>query len=173
MRSIAATALQAHDLLEIGTRAPEFSLPAQDGGEVSLTAMLNHGPVLLYFYSSDFAPACTREALAIREIYPRLLQDGLIVAGVSPQSVDSHRRFHARYQLPFLLLSDVDRSVIQMYEARGPMGLIVRRMTYLIDQGLVVRNAVLADFRTSAHTEFMLGARAWLDKTARRRVHAA
>lgn len=160
-------------VLEIGSRAPEFTLPTHSGEEVSLTTLLNRGPLLLYFYSSDFAAACTRQARSIRAICANLQHDGLVVAGISPQSPKSHQRFRQLHALPFTLLSDQQQAVIRMYDVKGPMGVVVRRTTYLIDQGRIVRNALLADFRTAAHTEFMLGARAWLDATAPRATHAA
>jgi peroxiredoxin Q/BCP len=160
-------------LLEIGSRAPEFTLPAHSGDEISLTTLLNQGPLLLYFYPSDFSAPCTRQASAIRDIHLQLQRDGLVVAGISPQDPESHQRFRQRHDLPFPLLADAGKSVIRMYEANGPMGMLVRRITYLIDQGRIIRNAVLADFRTATHTEFMLGARTWLDATAPRSFRAA
>lgn len=160
-------------MLEIGVRAPEFTLPTHSGEEISLTTLLNRGPLLLYFYSSDFSAACTRQASTISAIYPHLQHDGLVVAGISPQSPDSHRRFRDQHAIPYPLLSDQQKAVIRMYDVKGPMGVVVRRTTYLIDQGRIVRNALLADFRTAAHAEFMLGARAWLDATAPRVTRAA
>ena len=77
------------------------------------------------------------------------------MAGVSPQSPDSHRRFREKYQLPFTLLSDPDKFVVRMYDVLGPLGFGVRRATYLIDQARYIRAAVLADFRIGEHTEFV------------------
>jgi peroxiredoxin Q/BCP len=160
-------------VLDIGSRAPEFTLPCHSGVEISLTTLLNQGPLLLYFYPSDFSAPCTRQACSVRDIHPNLRADGLLVAGISPQSPDSHEHFRQRNSLPFPLLADEGKSVIRMYEANGPMGMRVRRVTYLIDQGRIIRNATVADFRTATHTEFMLGARIWLDATAPRSFRAA
>jgi peroxiredoxin Q/BCP len=77
------------------------------------------------------------------------------VAGVSPQKPATHHRFREKYRLPFTLLSDVDRFVISMYDVRGPLGIGVRRATYLIDQARYIRAAVLANFRISEHEAFV------------------
>lgn len=142
-------------MLAVGGRAPEFTLPDQDGRDVSLTSLLNNGPLVLFFYPADFTPGCTREVCAVRDLYSELSQRGLNAAGVSPQSPDSHRRFRAKHGLPFPLLSDADKSVIKMYEVNGPLGFGVRRVTYLIDPARHIRDALLADFRIQRHEEFI------------------
>jgi peroxiredoxin Q/BCP len=80
---------------------------------------------------------------------------GLRVAGVSPQSPESHRAFSEKYKLPFILLADVDRFVIKMYGVQGPLGFGVRRATFLIDQGRNIQDTVLADFRIGEHEAFI------------------
>jgi peroxiredoxin Q/BCP len=143
-------------VLEIGNRAPEFTLAAHHGRDLSLTSFLNHGPLLLYFYPADFTPICTRQAAAISKIYDQLTSAGIQIAGISPQSVDSHRRFQAQHGLKQILLADPEHIVTRMYEARGPMGIGMRRVTYLIDQGKAIRGAHLADFRILSPIDFML-----------------
>src|SRR5215469_4293251 len=142
-------------MLAIGARAPEFTLPNQDGTSVSLTTLMRHGPLILYFYPADFTPGCTREACILRALHTEILQAGLDVAGVSPQDPASHRAFREKHQLPFALLSDVDKFVIRMYDLRGPLGFGVRRGTYLFDQARYIRGAVLADFRITEHEDFV------------------
>jgi thioredoxin-dependent peroxiredoxin len=142
-------------MLDVGARAPEFTLPDQDGREVSLTTLLNRGPLILYFYPADFTTVCTREACSFRDLHDEIQKTGLAIAGISPQSPDSHRRFRERYKLPFTLLSDVDKQVIKMYDVNGPLGIGVRRGTYLIDPARNIRDAVLANFRVSAHEDFV------------------
>jgi len=142
-------------MLEVGARAPEFTLPDQGGQNVSLSTLLRHGPLILYFYPADFTPGCTREACCIRDLHTSIQEAGLDVAGVSPQTPESHRAFRDRYKLPFTLLSDVDKFVIRMYDVLGPLGFGVRRATYLIDQGRHIRSAVLADFRIRRHEDFI------------------
>ena len=154
-------------MLAIGGRAPEFTLPDQDERNVSLSTLLRNGPLILYFYPADFTPGCTREACALRDLHSEILQAGLAVAGVSPQSPESHRRFREKHQLPFTLLSDVDKFVIRMYEVRGPLGFGVRRGTYLIDQARYIRGALLADFRIAEHQEFARKAAAMSTATTR------
>src|SRR5438105_13303836 len=138
-----------------GWRAPEFTLPDQDGQSVSLSALLRYGTLILYFYPADFTPGCTREACSIRDLHAEIQEAGLSVAGVSPQGPESHRAFREQHKLPFVLLSDVDKCVIRMYDVRGPLGFGVRRATYLVDQARYIRSAVLADFRISQHEDFI------------------
>jgi thioredoxin-dependent peroxiredoxin len=142
-------------MLPIGSRAPEFTLPDQDDRNVSLTTLLNRGPLILYFYPADFTPGCTREACMLRDIHDEILRVGLTVAGVSPQGPERHREFREKYKLPFTLLCDVEKFVIKMYDLNGPLGLGVRRATYLIDQARQIKGAVLADFRISQHEDFI------------------
>ncbi len=142
-------------MLTIGARAPEFTLPDQDDRNVSLSNLLSKGPLLLYFYPADFTPGCTREACMFRDLHTEIVAAGLNVAGVSPQPPDRHREFRSRYKLPFVLLSDVEKFVVNMYDVNGPLGFGVRRATYLIDQARIVRSAVLADFRIAAHEQFV------------------
>ena len=142
-------------MLAMGARAPEFTLPDQDGRNVSLSTLLRNDPLILYFYPADFTPGCTREACALRDLHAEIVRAGLGVAGVSPQDPASHRAFREKHQLPFTLLSDVDKSVIGMYDVRGLLGFGVRRATYLIDQARYIRGAVLANFRIAAHEDFV------------------
>ena len=141
--------------MEIGRSAPEFTLPDHTGETVSLTTLLGRGALILYFYPADFTPGCTKEACSIRDLHSAILGAGLDVAGVSPQSPEIHRKFREKYQLPFTLLSDTDKTVTKMYDLNGPLGIGVRRATYLIDQARRIRSAVLADFRIGLHEDFV------------------
>jgi len=91
----------------------------------------------------------------LRDMHSEILKVGLCVAGVSPQSPERHKEFRETYKLPFILLSDVEKFVIKMYDVNGPLGLGVRRATYLIDQARQIRGGVLADFRISQHEAFI------------------
>jgi len=142
-------------MLAIGGQAPEFTLPDQDEQSISLSTLLRDGPLILYFYPADFTPGCTREACAIRDLHSEIQQACLNVAGVSPQTPSSHRAFREKYHLPFTLLSDVDKSVIRIYDVQGPLGIGVRRATYLIDQAHCIRAHVLADLRIGQHEAFV------------------
>ena len=142
-------------MLAVGARAPEFTLPDQDARDVSLTSLLNRGPLVLFFYPADFTPGCTREVCMVRDLHSEIVKHGLNVAGISPQGAKSHSSFRAKHSLPFTLLSDADKSVIKMYEVDGPLGFSVRRVTYLIDQARMIRDVVLADFRIASHEDFI------------------
>lgn len=140
-------------MLKPGTLAPAFTLPDDSGRETDLAALYSGGPLVLYFYPADFTPGCTREACDLRDRFPLLSAAGLVIAGVSPQSPDSHRRFREEYALPFTLLSDENKEVTRLYGCDGPFGFGVRRTTYLIDVDGMIRDVVRADFRIGRHTE--------------------
>jgi peroxiredoxin Q/BCP len=142
-------------MLTEGDRAPEFTLPDDTGRDRSLTDFLNVGATILYFYPADFTPGCTRQACAMRDLQADIQNANLRVVGISPQSPESHAKFRAKYNLPFALLSDVDKAVIKMYGVNGPLGIGVRRATYLVDGSRRIRDSVLADFRISRHEEFV------------------
>lgn len=142
-------------MLEIGSKAPEFVLADDEGGETSLTDLLQDGPLILYFYPADFTPGCTKEACSIRDIHNDIQSVGLRVAGVSPQDVDSHQKFRDEYGLPFTLLSDPDKVAVKMYDVDGPFGVGVRRATFLIGQDRIIKDAVMADVFIGRHQEFI------------------
>jgi len=142
-------------MLKVGERAPEFTLPDETGSDRSLTQLLSTGAIILYFYPSDFTPGCTRQAHAFRDLHAEIERSGLRVVGISPQSPVSHAKFREKHHLPYVLLSDEHKTVIKMYGLNGPLGLGVRRATYLIDGSRRVRGAVLADFLIGRHTEFV------------------
>jgi thioredoxin-dependent peroxiredoxin len=142
-------------MLKPGDEAPDFQLPDQDGKEQRLTSLLGGKPLILYFYPADFTPGCTKEACDLRDLHTRILASGLRVVGVSPQPPESHRRFREKYALPFILLSDEDKTAIKAYGVDGPLGIGVRRATFLIDAKRRIADAVLADLRIGRHQEFV------------------
>jgi thioredoxin-dependent peroxiredoxin len=142
-------------MIKSGERAPEFTLPDETSTDRSLTELLSAGALVLYFYPADFTPGCTRQACVLRDLDTEIQQAGLRVVGISPQSPASHAKFKAKYQLPFVLLSDRQKTVIKMYGVNGPLGIGVRRASYLIDGSRRVRDMVLADFRIARHAEFI------------------
>jgi len=142
-------------MLESGSKAPEFVLENDQGGESSLSELLQDGPLILYFYPADFTPGCTKEACSIRDIHNDIQAVGLQVAGVSPQDADSHQRFRDEHNLPFTLLSDPEKVAIKMYDVDGPFGVGVRRATFLISQDRVIQDAMMADVRIGRHKEFI------------------
>jgi peroxiredoxin Q/BCP len=142
-------------MLEVGERAPEFTLPDQHGRDQSLTALLSPGALILYFYPADFMPLCTSQACALRDLHTEIHRSGMSVVGISPQSPASHAKFSEKYRLPFPLLADEQKTVITMYGLNGPLGLSVRRATYLIEGSRRVRDRVIADFRITRHTDLI------------------
>lgn len=142
-------------MLKPGSKAPEFVLANDQGGETSLSDLLQDGPLILYFYPADFTPGCTKEACSIRDIHNDIQAVGLQVAGISPQDEESHQRFRKEHDLPFILLSDPDKVAVEMYDVDGPFGVGVRRATFLINQDHTIQDAVMADVRIGRHQEFI------------------
>ena len=132
-------------MLEIGTKAPEFSLPDQNGVMHTLEEYRGKR-VVLYFYPKDNTAGCTKQACGFGERYPQFLEKGAVVLGVSKDSVASHPRFEEKFSLPFTLLSDTELTCIQAYDVwkeknmygKKTMGVV--RTTYLIDEeGVIVK----------------------------------
>jgi len=142
-------------MLANGQKAPEFELADQDGRQHTLKALLKDGPLILYFYPADFTPGCTREACSFRDLHQDLLKAKLRVLGVSPQDVESHRRFADKHGLNFPLLADPDKKAVKAYGLDGPLGFGVRRGTYLIGTDGKIQDSVLADLRIGSHEAFV------------------
>lgn len=142
-------------MLKTGTKAPDFSLSDENGKQRTLSEFLKKGPLILYFYPADFTPGCTKEACSIRDLHDDIIKSGLRIIGVSPQSAESHTRFAAEHKLPFPLLADEDKTVIKAYDVNGPLGIGVRRATFLIDEKGIIQDAVLADVFIGQHTDFI------------------
>jgi peroxiredoxin Q/BCP len=145
-------------MLKAGERAPSFALLDHASAPTSLDALLDRGPLILYFYPADFTPVCTREACLFRDAYAELGAAGLTVAGISPDTPQSHALFRAKHHIAYPLLSDPAKEVIAAYGVRGPLGFGVRRATFLIDAAGVIADAVLADLRLSRHEAFIRAA---------------
>ncbi len=149
-------------MLAIGDTAPNFSLPDQHGTQRSLSELVTTNGVILYFYPADFTLVCTRQACLLRDVHEELAEEGLKVVGVSPQDVNSHTKFIARHKLPFDLLADTDKQVIEQYGCLLPLGLGVRRRTFLIDNAMQIRDILTADLRAGRHQKFARNARTLL-----------
>lgn len=142
-------------MLRIGNTAPDFELKDQFGSIVTLDQLVTNGDLILYFYPADFSPVCTAEACAFRDNYIGVSGVGAQVVGVSPQGVDSHRRFSNSFAIPFPLLADPRKRVIRAYGVDGPLGFGVRRATFLIDGSKVVRNRVVSDLFVGTHADLL------------------
>ena len=126
-------------MLEVGTKAPDFTLPDQDGNSVTLSDFLGK-KVVLYFYPKDNTPGCTKQACAFAGAYEQFKSKDIAVIGVSKDSTASHVKFAEKYNLPFLLLSDPEHQVIEAYgvwqekKLYGKVSMGVVRSTYLVDE---------------------------------------
>jgi peroxiredoxin Q/BCP len=133
-------------MLEIGTVAPDFSLPDQNGTTHSLSDYRGK-KVILYFYPKDNTAGCTKQACNFKELMPQFREKGAVILGVSKDSVASHKRFEEKYGLPFTLLSDEEKTVLQAYDVwkekknYGKVSMGVVRTTYLIDENGVIARA--------------------------------
>ncbi|HSD67883.1 MAG TPA: thioredoxin-dependent thiol peroxidase [Vicinamibacteria bacterium] len=149
-------------MIQEGKKAPEFELASSEGGEVRLKDLRGQ-TVVLYFYPKDDTPGCTREACAFRDRQSALKKKGVVVLGVSGDSLPSHEKFKAKYKLNFPLLSDPDKAVAKKYGAWGEkvlygkktVGMI--RSTFVIDGEGVVRK-VFPRVRVDGHAEQVLEA---------------
>ena len=145
-----------------GKQAPEFELESSEGGEVKLKD-LRGKTVVLYFYPKDDTPGCTREACAFRDSQAALKKQGVVVLGVSGDSLASHEKFKSKYKLNFPLLSDPDKAVAKKYGAWGEKVLYGRktvgmiRSTFVIDGAGVVRK-VFPRVKVDGHAEQVLEA---------------
>lgn len=144
-------------MLSEGDRAPDFSLPADDGSTVSLRALRGRR-VVLYFYPKDDTSGCTTEACEFRDAMPRFDAAGAVVLGVSPDSAASHVKFRQKYGLSFPLLADTDHAVAERYGVwkrksmygRSYMG--IERTTFVIDATGVITH-VFAKVKPKGHAE--------------------
>ena len=130
-------------MLEIGMKAPDFSLPDKDGNTIRLSDFLGK-KVVLYFYPKDNTPGCTRQACAFAASYEQFKTQDIVVIGISKDSAASHLKFAQKYDLPFILLSDPELQAIQAYgvwqekKLYGKVSMGVVRTTYIInEQGII------------------------------------
>ncbi len=149
-------------MLTPGSKAPAFSLPADDGSTVSLNALAGR-IVVLYFYPKDDTSGCTVEACEFRDSWGAVKKAGAIVLGVSPDPVTSHVKFKKKFDLPFPLLADVDHSTAEAYGAWGEKSMYGRkyhgilRTTFIIDgTGRIAR--VFQKVKPKGHADEVLAA---------------
>jgi peroxiredoxin Q/BCP len=146
-------------MVEAGSPAPDFTLPSDDGGDVSLSGLRGR-KVVLYFYPKDDTPGCTTQACDFRDSLPRFEGVDAVVLGVSADSVESHAKFRAKHHLNFPLLADVDHEVSEAYgvwkekNLYGRKSMGIERSTFLIDEeGNVER--VWRKVKAQGHTEVL------------------
>ena len=126
-------------MLEVGTKAPDFTLPDKHGNPVSLSDFLGK-KVVLYFYPKDNTPGCTRQACAFAGLFEEFKKKEIVIIGISKDSVESHRKFAEKHDLPFILLADPELQAIKAYgvwqekKLYGKVSMGVVRTTFIIDE---------------------------------------
>ena len=144
-------------MLETGTKAPDFTLPDENGNMVTLSSFAGK-KVILYFYPKDNTPGCTKEACSLRDTIADLAKLNAVVIGISPDSSASHTKFKEKHNLPFTLLSDPEHKIMELYGAYGEKMLYgkktigVIRTTYIISEDGSIEK-VYKKVNTATHGE--------------------
>lgn len=139
--------------IQVGDKAPDFTLTSQAGEQVRLQDRLERGVVVLYFYPRDETKGCTAEACAFRDSYEVFTDAGAEVIGVSSDSVDRHASFADNHRLPFTLLSDPGGRIRKAYGVSATLGVIPGRVTFVIDRDGTVRHAFGSMVNIGRHVE--------------------
>lgn len=143
--------------LSVGDVAPDFSLPSQTGEVVNIKEKIGKQEIVLYFYPKDNTPGCTTEARAFRDSHEIFKQLGAEVIGVSSDSIESHRGFAKKCDLPFTLLSDAGGKVRELYSVPSTFGLLPGRVTYIIDKRGIVRHLFSSQMNPKKHVDEAVG----------------
>jgi peroxiredoxin Q/BCP len=141
----------------VGAKAPDFALPSQSGETVRLGDFLGK-LVVLFFYPKDDTPGCTKEVCAFRDNFEEYGKLDAEVIGVSSDSVESHRAFAEKHDLPFALLSDEGGKVRKLYGVPNTLGLFPGRVTYVIDELGVVKHVFSSQLGVERHVQEAIGA---------------
>jgi peroxiredoxin Q/BCP len=139
--------------INVGDQAPDFTLPDQDGKKMSLNNLIGKKAIVLYFYPKDNSPGCTSQACTFRDQYEIFKDHGAEVIGVSSDSVESHKQFQLKYNLPFTILSDTNGKARKLYGISSTLGLIPGRVTYIIDKKGIVRYIFSSQIHAKAHVD--------------------
>jgi peroxiredoxin Q/BCP len=138
-----------------GAVAPAFEAQDQHGALVRLTDFRGRAAVVLYFYPKDDTPGCTAQACSLRDGFAGIKAAGAVILGVSADDSQSHRAFAEKFHLPFSILADPDKRIIEAYGVKWPLLGIAKRVTFLIDRLGIVRK-VITDPRTKDHDRQVL-----------------
>lgn len=144
--------------LATGSKAPDFTLPDQDGNDVRLSGLLAGGPVVLYFFPKAFTPACTAEVCGFRDVHDEFAESGASVVGISRDSVATQKSFHSKKRLNHAVLSDADGAVHAAFGVRsggsGRIGYLANdRLTFVVDRDGVVRDHFGGLLSAAPHVE--------------------
>lgn len=142
-----------NSLIKEGVKAPDFTLPSQDGSMVSLSQFNGIKSVVLFFYPKDESYGCTKEACSFRDNYEVFKDAGAEVIGISADDEASHKSFASNHKLPFILLSDKDRKVAGLYKVGRTLGLLPGRVTYVIDKNGIIQKIFSSQFSFEKHIE--------------------
>ena len=148
--------------LKVGDKAPQFKLAGDDGGSHSLKDFLGK-KIVLFFYPKDDTSGCTKEACSFRDNYATIKKKGAVVLGISGDSVESHKKFISKYDLNFILLSNEDRSVLDLYgvwkekSMYGRTFMGIERTTFIIDEHGKISH-IFPKVKVDGHTEEVLNA---------------
>jgi peroxiredoxin Q/BCP len=139
--------------IRVGDRAPDFTATAQGGRQISLADYLGKKAVVLYFYPKDNTQVCTTQACSFRDAYEDFVKAGAEVIGVSSDDSESHSDFASRQRLPFVLVSDEDKSLRKAFGVPKTLGLLPGRVTYVIDREGIVRHIFNSQFNARRHVD--------------------
>ncbi len=142
--------------IKIGKKAPDFSLPSTSGKDFKLSKDFFGKSCVIYFYPKDFTGGCTAQACEFRDEFETFRDLDIPIVGISRDDMATHNRFKKAYQLPFELLSDKDGKVCKAYDALVPILGLPKRITYLLDEGHLVKDVFQDMFNAKAHIKKML-----------------
>lgn len=146
--------------LHVGDLAPDFTSQDDAGEKISLSDFRGK-KIILYFYPKDDTPGCTQEACNLRDEYDELLKEGYVVLGVSPDGINSHQKFKNKYQLPFQLVADSDKTILNTYGVYGPKNMYgkevmgVYRTTFIINEAGKIER-IIDKVKTKEHAQQIL-----------------
>lgn len=139
--------------VNVGDKAPDFTLPSQTGENITLSKFFGKKNIVLYFYPKDESRGCTKEACTFRDNYEVFKDLGAEVIGISSQTVESHQSFASHHNLPFILLSDIDSKVRELYGVPSTLGVLPGRVTYIIDKEGAIRHIFSSQFQPEKHIQ--------------------
>ena len=140
-------------MLSVGDTAPDFEGIDQAGRRVTLNDLIKDSAIVLYFYPKDFTPVCTAQACLFRDTHAELAAEGVNVVGVSQDDTASHAKFAAKHQVPYTLLSDPKKSIQKAFGARQLLGLLAKRVTYVIDRNKKIRAVYHHELSAQKHLD--------------------
>lgn len=139
--------------LKVGDQLPHFGAKDQNGNDFNIESVLGNKVLVIYFYPKDDTPGCTKQACFLRDQYEEFKEIGVEVIGISGDSVPAHRKFASKYDLPFILLSDGDKSLRKLFGVKANLlGLLPGRVTYVVDKKGIIQ-MVFDDMNATNHLE--------------------